>query len=63
MTNKEKFKETFGFEPNLNRPPCRMMNEQQRKVVCEQTICRKCPFNGSWWDREYLPCFAMKEVE
>ena len=52
MTNREKFKEVFGFEQDGN--PCVAPQE-----VCNHEDCDTCPFYG-WWDKEYLPCFRMK---
>ena len=53
MTNREKFKEVFGFEQDGN--PC-----VAPQVVCNHEDCDSCPFWG-WWDKEYLPCFRLKE--
>jgi hypothetical protein len=53
MTNREKFKEVFGFEQDGN--PCVAPQE-----ICNHEDCDYCPFWG-WWDKEYLPCFRMKE--
>lgn len=39
------------------------MNERKSKLkkVCDHYgECSRCPFKG-WWDKEYLPCFQMKE--
>lgn len=56
MTNGEKFKEVFGFT-------------QDKKVcVAPLTVCeifyaqcgKGCPFDD-WWNKEYKPCFRMKE--
>ena len=61
MTNKEKFEEVYGFTPNTNRPPCLLLKNEVRWKICEGSSCRVCPFNHLWWDRDYLPCFKMKE--
>ena len=53
MTNREKFKEVFGFEQDGD--PCVAPQE-----ICNHEDCDYCPFWG-WWDKEYLPCFRMKE--
>ena len=60
MTNSEKFKEVFGFVPNRS--------EQKelcpRDFDCEDVpSCRDCPFNEDWWNREYKPCFKLKEIK
>ena len=54
MTNREKFKEIYGFE--LEGSPC----VAPEKVCDHYGECGRCPFKG-WWDKEYLPCFRMKE--
>lgn len=56
MTNREKFKETFGFKPKKDMP-CPMSSK-----VCElyNRDCQNCPIDG-WWDKEYKPCFAISE--
>ena len=54
MTNAEKFKETFGYEPR--RDVC-----VAPFFVCDDfRQCAKCPF-WDWWRKEYKPCFRMKE--
>lgn len=57
MTNREKFKEVFGFMPCYH----------ERNSVCPENFdcdnvptCRECPFNDKWWDKTYKPCFVMK---
>lgn len=55
MTNAEKFKEVFGFKPHDD------LNCIAPKKVCSQFAeCEQCPFNN-WWDKNYLPCFKIKE--
>lgn len=54
MTNREKFAETYGFE--LEGSPC----VAPEKVCDHYGECSRCPFKG-WWDKEYLPCFRMKD--
>ena len=60
MTNREKFKEIFGFTPN-----------RDAECVAPSSICyiqegtcadkdRECPF-WMWWDKEYKECFKIKE--
>lgn len=47
MTNKEKYKEIFGFEPDTDN--------------CPTIYCSNCPChtdgsyycNGEWWEEEY----------
>ena len=53
MTNREKFKEVFGFEHNSDCPaPIR---------VCDEIMkCEDCPFDN-FFDKEYKGCFKMKE--
>lgn len=47
MTNKEKFKEVFGYEPDTTECPHKGRD------------CLKCPHNGKWdcsealWEDEY----------
>ena len=55
MTNKEKFEEVFGFEPDIENT-CPAPGE-----VCEKLPfdCSECPFSG-WWDKEYKECFKLK---
>lgn len=53
MTNAEKFSEVFGFEPNEECPfPSR--------VCLEHESCNGCPLDG-WWEKEYKPCFRLRE--
>ena len=54
MTNREKFKEVYGFE--LEGSPC----VAPEKICDHYGECGRCPFQG-WWEKEYLPCFRMKE--
>lgn len=58
MTNREKFKETFGFNIDTDHLSSGCVAPWG---VCE-TIrgCDECPFD-EWWDREYKPCFQIKE--
>lgn len=62
MTNAEKFREVFGFTPNLfeNRAdtfPCLAPLK-----VCKMNMnkCNGCPFLG-WWGKEYKACFEIRE--
>ena len=54
ITNKEKFKEIFGFSPSDNGCIA-------PKIVCEanNSDCKGCPFLH-WFDREYKECFKLK---
>lgn len=56
MTNREKFKEVFGFKPN-DDAECVAPSK-----ICyiQDDICNDCPFED-WWDKEYKECFRMKE--
>ena len=60
MTNREKFKEVFGFAP-----------KDDAECVAPTSICdindnvcasqdHECPF-WMWWDKEYKPCFKLRE--
>jgi hypothetical protein len=51
MTNREKFKEVFGFTPDSCPLP---------KKICVDTECKECVF-FHFWDREYRECFQLKE--
>jgi len=64
MTNKEKFEETFGFKPNVWIKPCELLNIDIQGDICKNyLICGDCPFNREWWEREYLPCFKLREAQ
>ena len=54
MTNADKFKETFGYEP------AQMCLLPIWICVDQGGECDNCPFK-SWWDKEYKPCFKLKE--
>lgn len=57
MTNREKFKETFGFDlDRVNLSMCPVAE----KICKQQGICKVCPFQY-FWEREYKPCFKMRE--
>ncbi len=52
MTNKEKFKEIFGYEANTDECP----------IYCISNVEGECPYSnrasdvcspGYWWDAEY----------
>ena len=45
MTNREKFKEVFGFV--LEADPCIITHDE-----CQEHECRDCPY-ASWWDTDY----------
>lgn len=53
MTNREKFKEVYGFE--LDGNPC-----VAPQSICNEQTCERCPFRG-WWDKEYKACFRYEE--
>ena len=55
MTNKEKFKEVFGFTPRATNDCC------PKELNCTNMTCKDCTFNRHWWDKEYRPCFEIKE--
>ena len=52
MTNREKFREVFGFSPVVSQEVC------PDGFECEG-LCTICPFNGEWWEREYKECFEL----
>lgn len=62
MTNREKFKEVFGFTPRADADCV------APKSVCDsRSYCiglsfseDNCPFLR-WWDKEYRECFQLKE--
>lgn len=53
MTNREKFKEVYGFE--LEGSPC-----AAPQSICNEQTCERCPFWG-WWDKAYKSCFRYEE--
>jgi hypothetical protein len=53
MTNREKFKEVYGFE--LDGNPC-----AAPQSICNEQTCERCPFWG-WWDKEYKSCFRYEK--
>ena len=55
MTNKEKFKETFGFTPSDLEciAPTNI-------CINQHNYCSDCVFYN-FWDREYKPCFKIRE--
>ena len=57
MTNGEKFKEVFGFEP------CEDAECILPKSVCDTQdgFCNNCPFYD-FWNKEYKACFKMKDI-
>lgn len=54
MTNAEKFKEVFGFAPEI--PLECILPKEVCKTVKDD--CNSCPFLG-WWDKPYLECFEL----
>lgn len=57
MTNREKFKETFGFNFDSDS----FSNCLAPEGVCKNyDSCEECPFD-EFWDKEYKPCFKIKE--
>ena len=61
MTNREKFKEVFGFEPREDAEcvapieVCYINND-----VCASKD-KECPF-WLWWNKEYKECFKMRDL-
>ena len=55
MTNKEKFEEIFRFSPKDDSCPA---SGKVCTIVHTQGL--KCPF-WKWWDKEYKPCFKLRE--
>ena len=55
MTNREKFKEIFGFDHSIIECPF-------PTSICKKTNfqCSECCFFG-WWEKEYKPCFKLRE--
>ena len=55
MTNREKFKEVFGFYHSIMECPF-------PTSICEKSKfqCLECQFFG-WWEKEYKPCFKLRE--
>ena len=51
MTNAEKYKEVFGFPPDLDTCPteCKFCPIRQQGINCIQSI-GSC---GNWWNSEY----------
>ena len=60
MTNREKFKETFGFKPNNTCAiaPFKICNQYEECLLDDTE--NNCPFYD-WWNKEYLPCFVLAE--
>ena len=57
MTNREKFKETFGFNFDSDS----FSNCLAPEGVCRNyDSCEECPFD-EFWDKEYKSCFKLKE--
>ena len=66
MTNTEKFKETFGFAPEVEKDgsiSCigspKVCDEQYKKNS-PLSGCSDCPFKD-WWNKEYKACFRIDE--
>lgn len=55
MTNRKKFKEVFGFNPNDEECIAPV-------VICQinNNECISCPFH-KFWDKEYKSCFTLRE--
>lgn len=55
MTNREKFKEVFGFDHSIMECPF-------PSSICEKTNfqCSECHLFG-WWEKEYKLCFKLRE--
>ena len=61
MTNREKFKEVFGFTPRAESEcVAPVMICRSREYVCLDPDDSDCPF-WNWWDKEYRECFQLKE--
>ena len=63
MTNAEKFKEVFGYTPDKETcvaPDSVCMASCGRANSATEEACQVCPFDG-WWNKEYKPCFRLKE--
>ncbi len=60
MTNREKFKEVFGFKPSVDAE-CIMPTSVCfiHDKICMSSQEGDCPF-FDWWDKEYKPCFQLK---
>ena len=61
MTNAEKFKEVFGFEPLFDSciAPVKVCEHHSDSHFS----CEDCTFD-KWWSKEYKPCFVLaKEFE
>jgi hypothetical protein len=56
MTNREKFKEVFGYTPNADAECV----APSRVCLSRDELCNGCPFEN-WWDKEYKSCFQIKE--
>ena len=58
MTNAEKFKEVFGYNPDkrLCILPTKICEHEASKEGTH--LCDGCVFDG-WWDKEYKPCFVL----
>ena len=62
MTNREKFKEVFGYTPyteNMCVAPIKICEEYAENGK-DFGQCGECPFKN-WWDKEYKPCFKLRE--
>ena len=61
MTNKEKFIETFGFEPDTRVcvAPRAVCKEVIRSNPAIENKCMVCPFYD-WFHKEYKECFRMR---
>ena len=46
MTNREKFKETFGFEP------CHDICLMPEEIRCPDGDCDQCRYDD-WWEKEF----------
>ena len=60
MTNAEKFKEVFGFNPDVKacvmpHTVCTYANENS-----EISSCAKCDLRN-WFSKEYKPCFRLRK--
>ena len=62
MTNREKFREVFGFDScHTSCPmPNKVCIEERNRSGDIYFSCRKCTF-FDWWNKEYKSCFKLKE--
>ena len=56
LTNAEKFKEVFGYEPNMGLSMCDLAS-------CDNYRCNNCPYEEhcNWWNEKYTGEFHIDE--